>query len=78
MKQSLQTNKLLKGGIILGDLCILNLLFLLLCHVFNEATLGSVFVDSLPQILVLLNLVWKSHATLTLLAKQDCPPLATI
>ena len=21
---------------------------------------------------------WKSHATLTLLAKQDCPPLATI
>ncbi len=58
MKQSLQTNKLLKGGIILGDLCILNLLFLLLCHVFNEATLGSVFVDSLPQILVLLNLVY--------------------
>ncbi len=22
--------------------------------------------------------VWKSHATLTPLAKQDCPPLATI
>ena len=23
-------------------------------------------------------LAWKSHATLTPLAKQDCPPLATI
>ena len=23
-------------------------------------------------------LSWKSHATLTPLAKQDCPPLATI
>ena len=24
------------------------------------------------------SLKWKSHATLTPLAKQDCPPLATI
>ncbi len=58
MKQSLQVNKLLKGAILFGDLCILNLLFLFLCRVFNENTLGSIFVRSIPQILVLLNLVY--------------------
>lgn len=48
MKQSLQFNKLLKGVIILGDLVIMNFLFLLFYHVFSEATLGWAFVHSVP------------------------------
>lgn len=58
MKQSLQFNKLLKGVIILGDLCLMNLLFIGLYWCFDEGTLGALFVHSLPQILVLLNLVY--------------------
>lgn len=58
MKQSLQFNKLLKSVIILGDLVIMNFLFLLFYHVFSEATLGWAFVHSVPQILILLNLVY--------------------
>lgn len=58
MKQGLQFNKLLKGVIILGDLCLMNLLFVALYWIFDEGTLGALFVHSLPQILVLLNLVY--------------------
>lgn len=59
MKQSLQfNNKLLKCIIIFGDLCVMNLLFVLLYRLFDEGTLGTVFVHSIPQILILLNLVY--------------------
>ncbi len=58
MKQSLQFNKLLKGVIILGDLCLMNLLFVALYWIFDKGTLGALFIHSLPQILVLLNLVY--------------------
>ena len=58
MKQNLQFNKLLKGVIIVGDLCLMNILFVALYWIFDEGTLGSLFVHSLPQILVLLNLVY--------------------
>lgn len=59
MKQSLQfNNKLLKCAIIFGDLCVMNLLFVLLYRLFDEGTLGTVFVHSIPQILILLNLVY--------------------
>ena len=58
MKQSLQFNKLLKSTIILGDLCIMNLLFVLFYRIFDKGTLGTIFIHSLPQILILLNLVY--------------------
>ena len=42
-------------------------------------------LSQLPYLCVMFNKLnnvrygsWKSHATLTPLAKQDCPPLATI
>ncbi len=57
MKQVLRFNKIIKSVTIIGDLCLLNLIFILLYHAFNEQTLGNGFTHSLPQLLVLLNLV---------------------
>ncbi len=58
MKQILRFNKIIKSVIISGDLCLLNLTFISLYHAFDYPMLGSEFVHSLPQLLVLLNLVY--------------------
>lgn len=58
IKQNLQFNTVLKFFINAGDLCILNLLFLVLYHNFDKVSLGIDFVYSVPQILILLNLVY--------------------
>ncbi len=58
MNQVLRFNKVIKGIIILGDLCILNAIFVLLYHYFDYQTVGYTFKDSLPELLVLLNLVY--------------------
>lgn len=58
MKQVLRFNKIIKIIITTGDLCLINLIFILLYHAFDYQTLGSGFVHSLPQLLVLLNLVY--------------------
>ena len=58
MKQVLRFNKIIKSVIIAGDLCLLNLIFISLYHVFSDQTLGNGFIHSLPQLLVLLNLVY--------------------
>lgn len=58
MKQVLRFNKVIKFIIIIGDLCILNGIFIILESIIDERTLGTVFVKSLLQLLVLLNLVY--------------------
>lgn len=58
MKQVLHCNKVIKFVIIFGDLCLLNIIFISLYHIFDYQTLGNEFTHSLPQLLVLLNLVY--------------------
>lgn len=58
MKQVLRFNKIIKSVIIFGDLCLLNVIFISLYHIFDDQTLGNEFTHSLPQLLVLLNLVY--------------------
>ena len=58
MRQVIRFNKVIKFVIILGDLCLLNVIFISLYHIFDYQTLGNEFTDSLPQLLVLLNLVY--------------------
>lgn len=58
MKQVLRFNKVIKFVIILGDLCLLNIIFISLYYIFDYQTLGYEFAHSLPQLLVLLNLVY--------------------
>lgn len=58
MRQNLQFNTVLKFFIIIGDLIILNALFLNLYQAFDKVTLGREFAHSVPQILILLNLVY--------------------
>ena len=42
----------------MGDLCLLNVIFISLYHTFDYQTLGNEFIHSLPQLLALLNLVY--------------------
>lgn len=58
MKQILRVNKIIKSIIIAGDLCILNALFITLYYVLDTDTQRILLSDSLPQLLVLLNLVY--------------------
>lgn len=58
MKQVLRFNKVIKLIIIAGDLCILNTIFIVLYHIIDVQTLGETFANSLPRLLVLLNLVY--------------------
>lgn len=58
MKQNLQFNTVLKFLITVGDLLIMNALFFFLYQLFDKATLGKGLTYSVPQILVLLNLVY--------------------
>lgn len=58
MKQILRFNKIIKSIIITGDLCILNALFITLYYVLDTDTQRILLSDSLPQLLVLLNLVY--------------------
>lgn len=58
MKQVLYFNKAIKFVIICGDLCLLNIIFISLYHIFDYQTLGNEFTHSLSQLLVLLNLVY--------------------
>lgn len=58
MKQILRFNKIIKSIIITGDLCILNALFVTLYYVLDTDTQRILLSDSLPQLLVLLNLVY--------------------
>lgn len=58
MKQVLRFNKVIKSIIITGDLCILNAVFITVYHMMNTTTLGITFANSLPQLSVLLNLVY--------------------
>lgn len=58
MKQVLHFNKVIKFVIIFGDLCLLNIIFISLYHIFDYQTLGNEFTHSLSQLLVLLNLVY--------------------
>lgn len=58
MKQILRFNKIIKSIIIAGDLCILNALFVTLYYVLDTDTQRIFFSNSLPQLLVLLNLVY--------------------
>lgn len=58
MKQILRFDKIIKSIIIAGDLCILNALFITLYYVLDTDTQRILLSDSLPQLLVLLNLVY--------------------
>lgn len=58
MNQIMRFNKILKSIIIAGDLIILNALFITLYYWFDNSVLGSYFVNSLPQLLILLNMVY--------------------
>lgn len=58
MKQVLRFNKVIKFIIIIGDLCIMNVIFIASYYALDNHTLGDTFVNSLPQLLVLLNLVY--------------------
>lgn len=58
MKQVLRFNKVIKFIIIIGDLCIMNIIFIALYYALDNHTLGDTFVNSLPQLLVLANLVY--------------------
>ena len=58
MKQVLRFNKVIKSIIILGDLCLLNIVFILSYSILDSQTLGRTFASSLPQLLVLLNLTY--------------------
>lgn len=58
MKQVLRFNKVIKSIIISGDLCILNTVFIAIYDALDSNTLGLAFANSLPQLLVLLNLVY--------------------
>ena len=58
MRQVLRFNRIIKCIIIAGDLCILNAIFIVLYHTLDSNTLGATFSNSLPQLLVLLNLVY--------------------
>lgn len=58
MKKNLRFNEVIKSIIIAGDLCLLNIIFISLYHNFDYLTLGYEFKSSLPQLLVVLNLVY--------------------
>lgn len=58
MAQVLRFNKVIKLAIILGDLGLLNLLFISLCYIFDGQTPGNAFTRPLPRAVVLLNLVY--------------------
>lgn len=58
MKQVLRFNKVIKFIIITGDLYLLNTIFIALYYAMDEYMLGSIFANSLPQLLVLSNLVY--------------------
>lgn len=58
MKKNLRFNKVIKSIIITGDLCLLNVIFISLYYKFDYQTLGYVFKNALPQLLVVLNLVY--------------------
>lgn len=58
MKKNLRFHKVIKSIIITGDLCLLNVIFISLYCKFDYQTLGYVFKNALPQLLVVLNLVY--------------------
>lgn len=58
MKQNLQFNTILKFWVNVGDLLILDLIFLCLYQEFDKVTHGTDQVYSVPQILILLDLVY--------------------
>lgn len=51
-------NRIIKSIIIAGDLFILNVIFITLYRVVDAKTLGVTFINSLPRLLALLNLVY--------------------
>ena len=67
---------------LLGKECLINipmLLDVIAMTVEEMRGMFSPFYNNIKTFLVNeLEANWKSHATLTPLAKQDCPPLATI
>lgn len=58
MKKNLRFNEVIKSIIITGDLCLLNVIFISLYYKFDNQTLGYEFKNALPQLLVVLNLVY--------------------
>ena len=58
MKQVLRFNKVIKSIIIAGDLCILNAVFITVYYMMNITTLGITFANSLPQLAVLVKVVY--------------------
>lgn len=58
MKQKLRFNEIIKPISIIGNLFLLNIIFVLLYDLFDVYTLGEKFADSLPRLLILLNLTY--------------------
>lgn len=58
MKKNLRFNEVIKSIIIIGDLCLLNVIFISLYHNFDYQTLGYGFKNAFPELLVVLNLVY--------------------
>ncbi len=58
MKQVLQFNKVARVAITIGDMCLLNFIFISLYYIFSNQLLNENKTNSLPQILVLINLVY--------------------
>lgn len=58
MKQVLHFNRLIKFIITSGDLCLLNFIFISLYYIFDYRTPGNESTGPLPQLLVLLNLIY--------------------
>lgn len=63
MKQVLHFNKVIKFVIIFGDLCLLNIIFISLYHIFDYQTLGNEFTFIVPAI----GIIESSLSTLQLL-----------
>lgn len=58
MKQKIRFNEAIKPIILIGDLFLLNAIFISLYYTFDDRTLGRDFTHSLPKLLVLLNLTY--------------------
>ncbi len=58
MRHVLRFNRIIKASVLAGDLVILNILFVILFFGIAERYFSTLFMDSLPQILVLLNLCY--------------------
>lgn len=58
MKKNYRFNEVIKSIIITGDLCLLTIIFIALYYKFDYQTLDNEFKNSLPQLLVVLNLIY--------------------